>query len=61
MAWVNFDLRQQTESEIKVSIHRRLKEAGIEIPFPQRDLHIRSDATQAKPAAKPKPGTRSSN
>ena len=29
-------------SEIAVAVNRALKEAGIEIPFPQRDLHVRS-------------------
>ena len=42
------------------ALDTKLKEAGIEVPYPQRDLHIRSDATQAKKkvsqkkAAKPK-------
>jgi small-conductance mechanosensitive channel len=31
---------------LRVKIFEALKEAGIEIPFPQRDLHIRSDATK---------------
>ncbi len=56
LAWVHIDSRLETESELMVTINTRLKEAGIEIPFPQRDLHIRSDATKpsgtAKPAAK---------
>jgi small-conductance mechanosensitive channel len=29
-------------SDLNFSIERKLREAGIEIPFPQRDLHIRS-------------------
>ena len=29
-------------SQIALDIHRALREAGIEIPFPQRDLHLRS-------------------
>ena len=61
LAWVHLDVRLETESKLKVDISGRLKEAGIEIPFPQRDLHIRSDATlagtAAKPAAKPKSTT----
>jgi len=34
-----------TKHALHTEIQRRLKAAGIEIPFPQRDLHIRSDAT----------------
>ena len=29
-------------SDLNFAIERHLREAGIEIPFPQRDLHIRS-------------------
>jgi small-conductance mechanosensitive channel len=46
LAWTDIEHRLPTESEIHVTINRKLKEAGIEIPFPQRDLHIRSDATK---------------
>jgi len=27
---------------LRASIHRRFREEGIEIPFPQRDLHLRT-------------------
>ncbi|MEP6823064.1 MAG: mechanosensitive ion channel protein MscS, partial [Chthoniobacterales bacterium] len=30
------------KSDLYFAIARKLKEAGIEIPFPQRDIHIRS-------------------
>jgi small-conductance mechanosensitive channel len=46
LVWVLMDHRLEIESEINVLINKKLKEAGIEIPFPQRDLHIRSDATR---------------
>lgn len=36
------EVPEQLLSEINFAIFYRLKEAGIEIPFPQRDLHIRS-------------------
>ena len=29
-------------SELNFAIERELRAAGIEIPFPQRDLHLRS-------------------
>jgi small-conductance mechanosensitive channel len=35
------------QSEIHLAIHSALKEAGIEIPFPQHDLHLRSVAPDA--------------
>jgi small-conductance mechanosensitive channel len=36
------DNRAQIESDLHEDIERRFRQAGIEIPFPQRDLHIRS-------------------
>ncbi|RFB05389.1 mechanosensitive ion channel family protein [Parvularcula marina] len=51
---VNFDLRfwindppngiSNVKSEVMMGIWERLHENGIEIPFPQRDLHIKSSA-----------------
>jgi small-conductance mechanosensitive channel len=38
----NYDRWFFTESEVKVAVNNALKEAGIEIPFPQRDLRLRS-------------------
>ena len=53
LAWAHLDVRLEVESEILVLINRKLAEAGIEIPFPQRDLHIKSDATRI-----PDPGSK---
>jgi potassium-dependent mechanosensitive channel len=51
---LDFELRAWTTgdiviipSELRVAINRKLAEAGIEIPFPQRDLHLRSVASAA--------------
>lgn len=42
-AWTdNYDDAVFVRSAMAVAIHDALREAGIEIPFPQRDLHIRS-------------------
>ncbi len=38
----NLDNRIETIHQLNVEINRRFNEAGIEIPFPQRDLHVRS-------------------
>jgi small-conductance mechanosensitive channel len=42
-AWTPaFDDWFRVRSELSVAINRALADAGIEIPFPQRDLHLRS-------------------
>jgi potassium-dependent mechanosensitive channel len=38
----NLDVRVQTRHELQTQILQRFAEEGIEISFPQRDLHIRS-------------------
>ncbi len=40
--WTQFDQIPDTPSEVAIAAHAALKEAGIELPFPQRDLHVRS-------------------
>jgi small-conductance mechanosensitive channel len=37
-----------TRSELVFAIHAKLREKGIEIPFPQRDLHIRTPLSQLR-------------
>lgn len=39
---VDVDNRLEIESDLRQEIDRRFRQAGIEIPFPQRDLHVRS-------------------
>lgn len=46
--WVPIERWVGVASDLNVAINREIKAAGITIPFPQRDLHIRSDATRAK-------------
>jgi len=38
----NIDERVQVVSDLNFAIDKAFREAGIEIPFPQRDLHMRS-------------------
>jgi small-conductance mechanosensitive channel len=41
--WIaDYNMGRQIKSDILFSIFRVLKENNIEIPFPQRDLHLRS-------------------
>jgi len=48
-AWTNINNRLPVESDLNGAINKALHKAGIEIPFPQADLHIRSDETNVKP------------
>jgi len=42
----------QLQSDVTVAVAKALREAGIEIPFPQRVLHVRSsDASVAENVA----------
>ena len=41
-AWTGFDESVFVRSDLGVAVHAALKEAGIEIPFPQQDLHLKS-------------------
>jgi small-conductance mechanosensitive channel len=48
-AWTNnFGDWVKIRSDLTVRVHDALKQAGIEIPFPQQDLHLRSVSTEAK-------------
>jgi small-conductance mechanosensitive channel len=55
--WVNaIRKRFQVRSVVLTEIERRLAESGIQIPFPQRDLHVRSvEARVAVPVLPPPP------
>jgi Small-conductance mechanosensitive channel len=44
----NLDKRLATIHEIQSAIHSRFKEAGIEIAFPQRDIHVKNSDNPAK-------------
>jgi len=40
--WARFDDSPGVRSALGLAIHAALRDAGIEIPFPQQDLHLRS-------------------
>jgi small-conductance mechanosensitive channel len=46
-AWVSFDEGLSTRSALAVAIQEALKQAGISVPFPQRDLHLVSVSQNA--------------
>ena len=55
-AWVeSIDVGLQAQNSLRMAILRALDEAGIEIPFPQRDLHIRYGAAALDPVAAVEP------
>ena len=43
----NIDQWMRVKSEIAVAVYGALQEAGIGIPFPQRDVHLKSAATES--------------
>jgi small-conductance mechanosensitive channel len=40
--WVSFDIGLTVKSEVAMNIYDAFEKAGIRIPFPQQDLHIKS-------------------
>jgi len=40
--WVNFDVALSTKSLVSIGVYNEFAKEGIEIPFPQRDLHIKN-------------------
>ncbi len=45
-AWIKTDVFIDTRSELHEAVHRELTDAGISIPFPQRDVHVYQHATR---------------
>ena len=40
--WVPFEHGLQAKSDVSIAIYNAFEERGIEIPFPQRDIHIKT-------------------
>jgi small-conductance mechanosensitive channel len=48
LVWTDrFDLAFQTQSELAMALYAALREAGIGIPFPQREIRVRTDHPEA--------------
>lgn len=45
--WSKLDVRLQVRSELNIQIAEAFAKHGIEIPFPQRDVHLHVDQTSA--------------
>ncbi len=39
--WTRFEIFPRVQSEVTIAVNAALRAAGIEIPFPQRDLHVK--------------------
>jgi small-conductance mechanosensitive channel len=52
----DFERFPRTRSELALAVHDALEQAGVEIPFPQRDLHLRSAEPAARAALPGPPG-----
>ena len=39
--WVYFENGLQAQSDVSIDIYNRFHEAGIQIPFPQRDVNLK--------------------
>jgi potassium efflux system protein len=50
--------RLQVMSELHQAVDQRFREKGVEIPFPQRDIHIRSPKPSASAPVDAPPGTK---
>jgi len=48
--WTDGRLLYRVQSDIAVAVYDALEQAGITIPFPQRDLHLRSVSAEARDA-----------
>jgi potassium efflux system protein len=44
--WCRFELAPRIKSELGIAIHDALRGAGIEIPFPQTDVHLKVESGQ---------------
>jgi small-conductance mechanosensitive channel len=39
--WVPYEIGLRAKSDVAINVYNRFKELGVEIPFPQQDIHIK--------------------
>ena len=59
--WTAVDVAGRVKSEVAIAISEALEQAGIEIPFPQRDLRVRSLEPAVKAALLPEKEARAAH
>jgi small-conductance mechanosensitive channel len=52
-SWTGQDKFLRVRSDVTVAVEQALRKAGITIPFPQRDLHVKSMSSDAQDALLP--------
>jgi len=48
--WVPYEIGLKAKSDVSIAVYNKFKEAGIEIPYPQRDVHIKNLPSGNPPA-----------
>jgi len=48
--WVPYEIGLQAKSDVSINVYNRFKEMGVEIPFPQQDIHIKDLPKQLQDA-----------
>jgi small-conductance mechanosensitive channel len=51
MFWAEQDTHFRLRSEVSIAVNAALRKAGIEIPFPQRDIRLRREPPSPTPKA----------
>lgn len=46
--WVPYEIGLQVKSDVSIEVYNKFKEFGIEIPFPQQDIHIKELPNQSQ-------------
>ncbi len=46
--WVSYEIGLQVKSDVSIAVYNKFKEFGIEIPFPQQDIHIKELPNQSQ-------------